>query len=107
MTTTSEAVQAIATFYADLEKAQRKAITKARALRDKYQAIHDNGDAGAMATMAAFANLDALVTSQYSETLALHRDQTLEAQSLDIDVGPLPDVSPGEGGVSPRSGGDR
>lgn len=103
---THDAVQAIATFYAGYEKSQRKAVRDARKLREAFQAIHDNGDAGAMATMSAFANLDALVTSQHAETLRLHLEHTNAAQERGIDTGPLaPDGDGGDIGI--MSGGDR
>lgn len=104
---TQEAVQAIATFFAALERQQRKAIREARKLRDEYQAIHDNGSAGALATMAAFADLDAMVTSQYAETLKFHRLQTMEAQNLGIDAGPMASDPEEDGGIVVMSGGDR
>lgn len=107
MPTTKEAVSSIAAFFADLEKDQRKAMRKARQLRDEYQAIHDNGSAGPMATMTAFAQLDAHVTGQYAATLALHMEQTATAEGLGIDAGPLPAIDPGEGGITILGGGDR
>lgn len=104
--TSTEAVAKIAAVYAEIEKGQRQAIKAVRKLRDEYQAIHENGDAGALLTMAAFAEMDALVTGQYAQTLALHHRQTLEAQGRGIDAGPMPTHSD-DGMVSPMSGGGR
>ncbi len=104
--TSTEAVAKIAEVFADIEKGQRQAIKAVRKLRDEYQAINNNGDAGALLTMAAFAEMDALVTGQYAQTLALHHRQTLEAQGRGIDAGPMP-VNTDDGMVSPMSGGGR
>lgn len=106
MTTSIEAVAKIATVFADIEKHQRQAIKAVRQLRDEYQAIHNNGDAGSLVTMAAFAKLDALVTSQYAATLTLHNEQTVEAQARGIDTGPM-SPNTDDGMVSPMSGGGR
>jgi hypothetical protein len=106
MTTSLEAVAKIASVFADIEKSQRGNIRAVRQLRDEYQAIHNNGDAGALVTMAAFAQLDALVTSQYAETLALHEKQTVAALERGIDTGPM-QPSEDDGMVSPMSGGGR
>lgn len=107
MPTSVEAVGKIAAVYAGIEREQRKAIKAVRALKDEYQAIHDNGDAGALISMKAFAELDALVTGQYADTLALHHAQTIEAQARGIDAGPMPATDPNDGGVAPLSGGGR
>lgn len=107
MTTTPDAISAIAAVLAEIEKNQRQAIKKARKLRDEYQAVHDNGDAGALLAMASFAALDAMVTGQYSETLAFHLDQTRQAVHLGIDVGPLPPGDHDDGDFSVQGGGDR
>lgn len=104
--TSIESVAKIATIYADIEKHQRRAIKAVRQLRDEYQAIHTNGDAGALVTMTAFAKLDALVTGQYADTLALHHEQTVIASSLGIDTGPMTGGDD-EGMVTPMSGGGR
>lgn len=106
MPTSIEAVAKIATVFAEIEKSQRSNIRAVRQLRDEYQAIHDNGDAGAMVVMAAFAALDALVTGQYADTLGLHQAQTIAAIERGIDTGPMA-PSDDEGGVSPMSGGGR
>lgn len=98
MTDTHDAVQAIATVFAELEKHQRQAIRKVRKLRDDYEAINGNGDAGALITMQSFASLDALVTAQYADTLTLHLSQTEVAEQLGIDVGPIAPGEPEEGG---------
>jgi hypothetical protein len=106
MTTSLEAVAKIASVFADIEKSQRGNIRAVRQLRDEYQAIHNNGDAGALVTVAAFAQLDALVTGQYADTLALHEKQTVAALERGIDTAPM-QPSDDEGGVSPQSGGGR
>lgn len=106
MTTSIEAVAKIATVFAEIEKHQRQAIKAVRQLRDEYQTVHNNGDAGALVTMSAFAQLDALVTGQYADTLALHEKQTVAALERGIDTGPMA-PSDDEGVVTPMSGGGR
>ena len=105
MPTSQEAVAGIAAVFADLEKAQRKAIKAVRGLKDEYQAIIDNGEAGTLAPMAAFAALDALVTGQYAQTLALHLEQFREADAVGIDAGPMPETDLEPGMITPMSGG--
>lgn len=107
MPTSQEAVAKIAAVFADLERAQRKAIKTARNLSDEYQTIIANGEAGTLAPMAAFAALDALVTSQYAATLALHLDQFRAADAVGIDAGPMQPETQEPGVVTPMSGGGR
>lgn len=105
MTTSQEAVGKIAAVFADLEKTQRKAIKAVRGLKDEYQAIIENGEAGTLKPMAAFAALDALVTSQYAQTLTLHEQQFLDARDAGIDAGPMTAAEPEPGMITPMSGG--
>lgn len=106
MPSTYDAVQSISTVFAKVEQNLRKNLRMVRQLKDDYQAIHDNGDAGALASMAAFSSLDALVTSQYADVLIKHAEQTATAKSLGIDVGPL-EPEPDDGGIVVLGGGDR
>ena len=107
MTTSQEAVAAIATVFAEIERFQRKAIKKVRGLKDEFEAIIDNGEAGTLAPMAAFAQLDAMVTGQYAETLALHLQQYRDADAAGIDAGPIPETESEPGMITPMSGGGR
>jgi hypothetical protein len=101
--TSNEAVAKIAVVFADIEKAQRQAIKAVRGLRDEYQAIIANGEAGSLAPMAAFAQLDAMVTGQYAQTLVLHLQQFRDAESAGIDSGPMRAFDPEPGMVTPMS----
>lgn len=107
MPTSQEAVARIASVLADLEKAQRKAIRAVRNLSDEYQAIIANGEAGTLAPMTAFAQMDAMVTGQYAETLSLHLQQFRDAEAVGIDAGPMAPADPEPGMVAPMSGGGR
>lgn len=107
MATSQEAVGKIAVVFAALEKEQRKAIKAVRSLKDEYQDIINNGEAGTLVPMAAFAALDALVTGQYADTLALHLQQFRDADAAGIDAGPMGAADPEPGMITPFSGGGR
>lgn len=94
MTTTDEAVAKIAEVMADAESKAGTIRAKVRGLKDEFEAIHSNGDAGYLASKGFFTSLDALVTQFESDLYSIHGAMTDYAQDRGID---LPSVEGGGG----------
>ena len=94
MATTPDSVAAIAAAFADAETKANSILTKVRALKDEFDSINANGDAGFLITKKSFYAFDALVTQFNADLYALHSDLTVEAQARNID---LPSILSGGG----------
>ena len=79
------------------ESEQRAAAIRVRlrGLKDEFEEIHANGDAGYLATKGFATELDALATTFEAELFDIHQRMTIYAQSRGIDL------------PSPLSGGGR
>ena len=95
MPTTDEAVSTIANAMADAEQKAGAVRAKLRGLKDEFEAIHVNGDAGYLATKGFATELDALATQFEAALFDIHQRMTIYAQSRGIDL------------PSPLSGGGR
>jgi hypothetical protein len=84
--TTEDAVAAIAEVMADAEGKAVQVRNKVRGLKEKFEAIHANGDAGYLATKSFFTELDALATKFEADLFDAHRRMTIYAQERNIDV---------------------
>lgn len=95
MPTTEEAVNTIANAMAKAEQRAGTIRAELRGLKDEFEAIHVNGDAGYLATRGFSTELDALATRFEAELFDIHQRMTIYAQSRGIDL------------PSPLSGGGR
>lgn len=95
MPTTDEAVNAIASAMQESEQRAGAIRARLRGLKDEFEAIHVNGDAGYLATRGFATELDALATQFEAALFDVHQRMTIYAQSRGIDL------------PSPLSGGGR
>lgn len=95
MPTTEEAVNTIAEAMALSETEAGGIRRRLRGLKDEFEAIHFNGDAGYLATKGFATELDALATQFEAELFDIHQRMTIYAQARGIDL------------PSPLSGGGR
>jgi hypothetical protein len=95
MTTTPEAVKALADIFADAEVGARQTKDAFRSARKLLDEIRANGDAGALITQKFAGRMDALATQFEADLWSLHEEITLAAAGRSIDVPTL------------RDGGDR
>ena len=94
MATTEDNVAAAAQIMADVEDAAKIARDKLRELKALFTDIHNNGSAGLLLTKSLAKKADALGTQFEADVWALHREMTLAAQDLGID---LPTIESGGG----------
>lgn len=95
MATTDVHVVAIADAMAEAEQKAGMIRAKLRSLKDDFETINQNGDAGFLATKKFFTQLDAAASSFEAKLYVLHSDMTVYAQERGIDL------------PSPLSGGGR
>lgn len=95
MPTTEEAVAAIADAMGEAEDQAGAIRRELRKLKDEFEAIHVNGDAGYLATKGFATELDALATQFEAALFDIHQRMTIYAQARGIDL------------PSPLSGGGR
>lgn len=95
MPTTEEAVNTIASAMQEAEQRAAATRIRLRGLKDEFEAIHVNGDAGYLATKGFATELDSLATKFEAELFDIHQRMTIYAQSRGIDL------------PSPLSGGGR
>lgn len=94
MATTEEAVAKIAEVMGDAEQKAGAIRAKVRGLKDEFEAINENGDAGYLASKSFFTSLDALVTAFEADLFNIHQEMTIYAQERGID---LPSILSGGG----------
>lgn len=85
---TSDAVARLGATMAKVEKRAQANIADARATRDEFKAISDNGDAPPLLTSKFYGRLVALTQTYAADLLELHHQMTEEAKARDIDVPP-------------------
>ncbi len=92
--TTDEAVAAIADAMADAESKAHTIRAKLTGLKDEFEAVNQNGDAGYLATKKFYTRGVAIAALFEASLFELHADMTEYAQAKNID---LPSVEGGGG----------
>ena len=99
-----QAVQQIASAFADAEKRDRQTLNDFKGLRSALKVIKDAGHIGAIRALSAAAELESLASRHKAEKLAVHHQLTEEAKALGIDI---PGAPNDDGEIIVMGGGDR
>lgn len=83
---TSEAVAKAAEIFDKAEQRARTTKTQFRQLRKLFEVIRDDGHVGGLECQAVAGKCDALVTKFEADIWALHRELTVRARDLGIDI---------------------